>query len=305
MGSGDIERVLVVGAGTMGQQIALQCAIHGYDVHLYDVAEASLEAANQQILQYIAQLRFGERLSREEAAASRERIATFSDAAEAAAGVDLISESIPEEPELKGEVFGQFDTLCAPHTLFTTNTSTLAPSDFAEATGRPAHFAALHFHPPVWYANVVDVMPHPGTASETMRRLEAFARSIGQIPLVLEKESPGYVFNAMLQPILDTALRLAADEVAPLEDIDRAWMGITKMPVGPFGMMDRIGIDLVHHITERNLGPMAKFPQGRKTLDFLQAYVDRGELGVKTGRGFYDYPRAAYQQTGFVDGDQE
>lgn len=299
----DIRKVLVLGAGTMGQQIALQCAMHGYDVHLYDVDEAALEAAEKRISQFAAHLVVSGKLSREESDEALERIASFTDAAEAAEGVDLVSESIPEEPELKGQVFAQFDGLCAPDTLFTTNTSTLAPSEFAEATGRPERFAALHFHPPVWHANIVDVMPHPGTAAQTMERLEAFARSIGQIPLVLDKESPGYIFNAMLQQIIDAALRLAADGVAPLEDIDRAWMGIMKMPVGPFAMMDQIGLDLVLHITRRNLGPMAKFPDAQNLLGFLEDYVDRGHLGVKSGRGFYEYPNAAYKQAGFVDGE--
>lgn len=99
-----------------------------------------------------------------------------------ASQADLVSEAIPEDPKLKGEVFAQFNQLCPAHTIFTTNTSTLVPSMYADATGRPDRFAALHFHVYVWISSVVDIMPHPGTAVATLNLLEAFALRIGQIP---------------------------------------------------------------------------------------------------------------------------
>ncbi len=298
----EIERVLIIGAGTMGRQIALQCAMHGLDVHLYDVDQAALDDAQQGIRQYTAQLMYTGHLTHEQAAEARQRITTTTDPEAAADGVDLVSESIPEDAQLKGKVFGQFDRLCRAHTLFTTNTSTLLPSEFAEATGRPDRFAALHFHPPVWHANIADVMPHAGTDPATTERLMAFARRIGQIPLLIEKESRGYIFNAMLEALLNAALGLAANEVASPQDVDRAWMGITKMPIGPFGMIDMIGVDLVHHITAQAMGPMANFPKARKILDLLETRVDQGHLGAKTGQGFYAYPKAAFKQEGFVEG---
>lgn len=156
----DIRCVLIVGAGTMGQQIGLQCAMHGYEVVVYDIAPEALEVAHAQIKAYAAHLLNQTRLTRSEADATLARI-NFTTKPEDAARADLLSESVPEDPGLKAKVFAQFNKICPPQTVFTTNTSTLIPSMYAEATGRPGQFAALHFHTYVWDSNVVDIMPHP------------------------------------------------------------------------------------------------------------------------------------------------
>lgn len=180
----DIRHVFVVGAGTMGQQIALQCAMHGCDVTLYDLSPDALQTARARIQDHAAQLVSRQRLTEvaSRQALSRIRHTTQS---EAAADADLLSESVPEDPELKGRVFARFHAICPPRTIFTTDTSTLLPSMFAAATGRPAQFAAFHFHTYVWDANLVDVMPHSGTSPEVVQLLCDFARRIGQVPLVL------------------------------------------------------------------------------------------------------------------------
>ncbi len=236
--------------------------------------------------------------------ATRERalaaISTTADPAFAAAEVDLVSESVPEDPALKGGVLAQFDTLCPARTIFTTNTSTLLPSQFAEATGRPDRVVALHFHPPVWSSNVADVMPHAGTSPETTELVLAFARRIGQIPIYLRKESHGYVFNAVYRAMLDAALTLVANGVASVEDVDRAWMGITKTPIGLFGGMDAVGLNTVWDIAAywaRQTGDA----QAQTNADFVKTYLDRGCLGVKSGEGFYRYPDPAYAKPGFVE----
>ena len=296
----DVRRVLIIGSGTMGQQIGLQCATHGCQVVLYDIDPVALEAGMARMRAYAdEQVRTGiiDAGTRDRALAA---IATTTDPATAAADVDLVSESVPEDPALKGRVLGQFDALCPPRTIFTTNTSSLLPSMFAAATGRPDRFAALHFHQPVWSGNVVDVMPHPGTSQDTTELLLAFARRIGQIPIHLRKESYGYVFNAMYNAINTAAVTLVANGVASLQDVDRAWMGIFKMPIGPFGMLDDVGLDTVWHITDywaRQLGDA----QLRTNADFLKPYLDRGCLGTKTGEGFYRYPDPAYARPGFVE----
>jgi 3-hydroxybutyryl-CoA dehydrogenase len=295
--------VLIVGAGTMGQQIGLQCARCGYNVVLYDIAPHILETAMAQVKAYAAQLVTAEQLTQEEAGATLARITTTTNPQEAAAEADLISESVPEDPKLKRKVFAQFNELCPPRTIFTTNTSTLLPSTFAEATGRPAQFAALHFHQPVWECNVVDVMPHPGTSEETVALLQDFAKRIGQIPILLKKESNGYVFNAMLSALLRAALELAVNDVASVEDVDRAFMGVMKTPVGPFGIMDLVGLDTIWDITNYWAKRAFFARQLRKNANFLKEHVDQGHCGVKSGRGFYTYPDPAFQQPGFVEGE--
>jgi 3-hydroxybutyryl-CoA dehydrogenase len=298
----DIKRVLIVGAGTMGQEIGLQCAMHGYDVVIYDIAPDALESATARQKAILERLVAGGHLSQEQAKATLARIATTTDPGRAAAGADLLSESVPENPELKAKVFAQFNALCPAHTIFTTNTSSLVPSMFAEATGRPAQFAAFHFHHEVWVSNVVDIMPHPGTSEETVELLYAFAKRIGQIPILLKKENHGYVFNAMFNELNTAAVSLAANGIASIEDVDRAWMGVMKMPLGPFGWLDGIGLDTCCEIVEywaKTLGD----EQLQKNADFFKKYVSKGYLGVKSGRGFYTYPNPAYAQPGFITGE--
>jgi 3-hydroxybutyryl-CoA dehydrogenase len=300
---GDVRRILIIGAGTMGGEIGFQCARHGYDVVLYDSVPEALEAVLPRLKAYVEQFMAEGYFTRAEIEAALAGMSTNEDPREAAEDVDLVSESIPEDPELKGEVFARFNELCPPHTVFTTNTSTLLPSQFAKATGREPQFAALHFHTPVWMANVVDVMSHPGTSEETVALLRDFAERIGQIPIVLEKEHGSYVFNAMLNAMLTEAQTMAADGVASVEDIDRAWMGVMQTSIGPFGIMDLVGLDTVWRITDYWAKKVLR-PQLRRNADFVKEYIDKGYLGRKNGRGFYTYPNPAYEQPGFVQREQ-
>lgn len=296
----DIRKILMVGGGTMGQQIAFQCAAHGYDVSLYDVDESVLESACQRISDYAESLVTGGHLDRQAALNGLTRIKTTTSAAEAAGDADLLCEAVPEDPGLKGRVFAQFNQLCPDRTIFTTNTSLLVPSLIAEATGRPDRFLAFHFHQPAWIGNVADIMPHPGTSPEVVALVRDFAGSINQIPMVLNKENYGYVFNAMYSALTGAAITLAANGVASVEDVDRAWMGVMKTPVGPLGTLDVVGLDTVWHITEYFANALND-PQTRKNSDYLkQEYLDKGWLGVKSGRGFYTYPDPAFQSPTFV-----
>ena len=284
----DVRTVLIVGAGTMGQQIGLQCAMYGYNVTLYDISQSALRAATEQVKAYAAHLVAWGRLTRQEADAALARITTTNNPKQAAAQADLLSESVPEDPKLKGKVLAKFNRLCPAHTIFTTNTSELMPSVFAKETGRPEQFAAFHFHQHVWEANVADIMPHPGTSQATMELLRAFAESIGQVPIVLKKEHPAYVFNNMLNALSGAVLDLAINDVASVEDIDRAWTGVMKTLVGPFGILDFVGLDLAWQINEM-FAEVSGDTQHQARADFLKQYVDKGWLGVKSGRGFYTY----------------
>jgi 3-hydroxybutyryl-CoA dehydrogenase len=300
--SDDIQRVLILGAGIMGRQIGLQCARFGYEVRIYDIVPEALQSAEKQIETFAQEFVSEGMLSESEAAATLARITFTGDQALAAEEADLLSESLPEQPKLKGQVLGQFNALCPERTLFTTNSSSLVPSQFAAATGRPDRFCALHFHQPVWYANVVDIMPHPGTAAETVNLLYDFARRIDQIPIFVKREHPAYVFNAMLDAVLSSAMELAAEDVASVEEIDRAWMGITKMPIGPFGILDLVGIDLAYEITTQKTKWVSFFPKAKRVVNLLKVKVDQGHLGQKSGSGFYHYPHPVFEQPDFLTG---
>jgi 3-hydroxybutyryl-CoA dehydrogenase len=296
----DVQRVAIVGAGTMGQQIGFQCAGHGYDVVIYDVDASAIEAASRRIDAYAEGLENGGVITAEVRASALARITLTSNLAAAAADADLLSEAVPEDPDLKGRVLAQFNAACPPRTIFMTNTSTLLPSQFAQASGRGERLLALHFHLPVWVNNLVDVMPHAGTAPEVTQLVLAFARRIGQLPIELRREHNGYVFNSMYSALNSAAITLAQQGVATIEDIDRSWMHITKAPIGPLGALDAVGLDTVWSITDywaRRLDDQ----QLRANAAFLKAYVDRGDLGVKSGCGFYTYPDPAYAQPGFIE----
>lgn len=296
----NIHNILIVGAGTMGQQIALQCAMHNFTVKLYDIKAEALATAQARIEVYAQDIAANGWRTAGEMQDALARISTTTDPAEAAAGAHLLSESIPENPALKGKVFAQFNLLCPAETIFTTNTSSLVPSMIAMTTGRPERFAAMHFHTTVWISNVMDVMPHPGTAPEIVEILEGFGRRIGQIPIVLKKENHGYVFNAMLNALNTAAITLAANDVATPEDIDRAWMGVMKMPIGPMSILDGVGLDTVWKITNYWAG-VTRDPQLQANADYLKEnFIDQGKLGVKSGQGFYTYPNPAYTKTDFL-----
>ena len=298
----DVRRVLMIGSGTMGRAVGWQFATHGYDVVLYDTNERALVDTAAELDRFAQEFTDRGLLVAAEAREARARIGLESDAANAAQGVSLVSESVFENLDLKRQVFAQFHELCPPDAIFTTNTSFLLPSKIAGSTGRPGRFCAFHFHQPVWDSNVVDVMPHPGTHSEVVALLRRLAFRIDQVPIVLKKESPGYVFNAMLDAILSAAMQLRAEDVATIEDVDRAWMGITKMPIGPFGILDLVGIDLANDVVAEKTSLATFLPRVRRLRRLLRAKVEAGELGIKSGRGFYDYPEPAYQRPDFVAG---
>ena len=278
----EIEKVLVLGAGTMGQQIGWICAVHGLSVTLYDIAPGLLKEAEAGMEKLAARFVKTGHLTPAAADEAKARLTFTTDPDAAAAEADLVSESIPEDPALKGRVLGDFNGRCPARTLFTTNTSTLLPSMFAEATGRPDRFAALHFHD-VAISRVVDVMPHPGTSPETTETVRRFALRIGQEPVVLKKENSGYIFNTMLTAIIREALTLAANGVASVADIDRSWTGVTHMPAGPFGIMDSIGLKTVWKVNDY-WAAKTKDPQARANSDFVRTFIDQGRLGRKTGR---------------------
>ncbi len=296
----DVKKITIVGAGNMGQQITTQCAISGFNVVMYDLHQDIIDKALQRIQNLLAYLIRSGKITEKEAEAAEGRIKTTTSEKDAAANADILGESVPEDPEIKGKVFSLFNTLCPEHTIFTTNTSTLLPSTFANATGRPDKLVALHFHD-IRVTDIVDIMPHPGTSREVIELTCRFAEKLGQIPILLKKENPGYVFNHMLTNLFDSAQTLAENGIASIEEIDRSWMGVLRMDMGPFGIMDSIGIDTVWRVTDYR-AKEKNDKQIEKNAKFLKEYIDKGHLGQKSGRGFYSYPAPAFREPGFIRG---
>lgn len=292
-----IKRVLVVGAGTMGQQISLQCAVHGFPVVLNDVSEEHLERGRTSLRNFAAQMTQDLNLNPSTTDDAIGRIEWIADPTAAAEDIDLLIESVPEDVWLKRRVFAQFDKVCPTHTLFATNTSTLLPGELAKHSRRPKQFAALHFHPNVWDSNVVDVMPGNSSAPGIVETLREFALAIGQHPIVFDREYRGYVVNRFLFGVFREAMSIAAKGVVSPEEIDQAFKGVLKAEAGPFGLMDRIGLDTMLSINDfwckRLLQIPRLDPTFRRNRKLLLSYVEKGHLGVKSGQGFYRYPISA------------
>lgn len=297
----EIKKVVVVGTGTMGGQIGFQCAVSGFQTVMCDINEASLDGCRSSHRRF-AEVFVAKRGSSQEVVdAAVARLSYTDDLAQACRDADLVSESVPEDPEIKRAVYAQLNRCCPDHTILTTNTSTLLPSQFAESTGRPDRFLALHFANPVWDANIGEVMPHPGTDPEVFERVLEFVAEIGMVPIRLEKEQNGYIINSLLMPLLIAAQGLITNDVATHEDVDRTWMISTKMPVGPFGIMDLIGLETIFNVV-RYWAETDGDEELRKNAVFIKKrFVDRGRLGVKSGEGYYSYPGPAFAQEGFLE----
>ncbi len=291
-----IKNVTIIGTGTLGSRIGLQAAISGYRVIFYDISDSALEKTKPLIDKIIAQLIKAETFDASKKSETLSRISYTTDLKIALADCDFISESVTEELSIKEKVWKQIGELAPAKTIFTTNTSYLLPSQLAAISGRPQKFCAFHFHD-VFYARVVDIMPHPTTDPSMIPLLQELGKSLNQVPVIVKKESPGYIFNFMLMAVLGAAGRLKTKDIASIEDIDRSWMVNFHMPTGPFGIIDNIGLDTAWHVVkERDDTPSQAFAK------LLKEYIDQGKLGEKTGEGFYKYPKPAYRDSGFLIG---
>jgi len=298
----EVKKVCILGAGTMGIDISLTCAGRGYEAAVYEVSEEALQRAPTRQKERLAMLASVGAISQSEEGqmeAGLVRIRFTADAEKAAENADLLIEAVPEDVPLKRKVHAQFEKLLPAHAIMTTNTSSLLVSDIEDAISRGDKFAALHFH---GVQALVDIMRGPRTSPETVDVLERFTRSLGRVPMVMKKERRGYVHNTLLGGLLRAAFELVLGGYADVEDVDRAYMLVTGLPYGPFGMMDGIGLDIIVQVASSGMNVTEELdPQ--QVIDFWRPYVERGELGVKTGKGFYTYPNPAFQQPGFLTGE--
>ena len=293
----EIQTVCYVGAGTMGCYNSIAAAVSGYDVVLYDVDAATLLRVPERHAEMAAFLVGGGYCTQQDIPAALQRVSVVADLRQATAAADLVSESVFERLDIKRETHRQLDEVCPPHTILTTNSSALLVSEIESAVLRGDRFAALHSH---LGAPLVDIVGGPRTSAATIDILQRYVRSTGGVPLLLKKEYPGYVLNAMLGPLLGCALLLVTDGVATPEAIDRAWMAARKAPMGPFGMMDLFGVNVIHDSWQYRREDPFTAGLRPKILALLQPMIDRGEIGMKSGRGFYRYPGPNYQQPGFL-----
>lgn len=289
----EINKICIIGAGTLGTRVALQAAISGFEVRIYDLSTELLERSKSTMQKILHQLSKAGSVNPNASQEIVNRILFTTSAKEAIEDADFVNESVTEELDIKIKVWKQFGEIAPAKTWFTSNTSYLLPSQLAEATARPERFCAFHFHD-VFYSRVVDIMPHPLTDPEMIPMLEKLGRELNQVPVLVKKENHGYIFNAMLLALLGAAGKLLTKEVASIEDIDRSWMVNFHMPMGPFGIMDSIGLDTSWHVVH-NLPDKAS----QAFAELLKTYIVKGKLGEKSGEGFYSYPNPAYKNPDF------
>ena len=290
----DIKNICILGAGHLGSRIALQAAVAGLYVKVYDIEQRRLDFSLNTMRKLLPKLPTSGQILKEQEDDILARIQFTLDPMEAVKDADLISESVTEELEIKKKVWRQFGAIAPPKTIFTTNTSYMLSSMYAEDSGRPDKFCAFHFHD-VFCSRVVDIMPHSGTDPIIISILEDLGRKLNQVPVVLRKENSGYLFNTLLLALLGAAAKLLNREVASFQDIDRAWMVNFHMPMGPFGIMDSVGLDTAWHI-------ISTLPDrhSQAFAGLLRTYLNAGKLGEKSGAGFYSYPNPEYKNPDFI-----
>ncbi|AOH87228.1 hypothetical protein AWL63_24015 (plasmid) [Sphingomonas panacis] len=266
---------------------------------MYDISAQSLDTSRASHGTYADAFRAEGKLSEEEAALVLARLSYESDLSKAAADVDIVSESVTEALDIKKATYEALSTHCPPRTIFTTNTSTMLPSEIAKFTDRPGRLLACHVARPIWDHPILEIMPHAGTDPALVTDIVDFARRIQLVPILLKKEQPAYVSNSIMAAFITSALDLVSRGVASFEDVDRVWMIGTGAPLGPIASVDMMGIGTVYnalsHLAEN---------EGRSELlpitEYLRTnFVDKGALGARSGQGFYTYPNPHFEQDDF------
>lgn len=299
----NFKHITVAGSGVLGSQIAYQTAFKGFQVSVYDINDQALERAKERIAELKPHYRQDLGATQEETDQALDRISFHSDLAQAVADADLVIEAVPEVVSIKTEFYAKLGQAAPAKTVFATNSSTLLPSQFADATGRPERFLALHFANEIWKNNTAEIMKHPGTDMQVFQDVIDFAKAIGMVALPLHKEQPGYILNSLLVPLLEAAQRLLVREVADVETIDKTWMVATGAPLGPFAILDVVGITTAYNIGQAKAEATGDEEFVRVANLLKTEYVDKGKLGRATGEGFYKYPNPSFADPDFLKAD--
>ena len=293
MGGLIIRKVGKIGVGVMGSNVAWACVVNGLETYLFDQSGDQLKKAMEKIKGWL----FNGKLSPEAAKAAWNRLHPCASLKEALSGVDLAFESVYEDLEVKKKVHAEIGRLAPPHVLMGTNASSLLCTPLAEASGRPDKFFNMNFTDP-HTEQLVELMWNPKTSEATQKAALRWARTLKMVPIVCKTELMGYSFNRVWRAIKKEVLYVTNLGASDPEDIDRAWILSFGTPMGPFGMMDQIGLDTIQKIEMRYYEASGDVRD--KPPKILNDLVAAGHLGEKTGRGFYTYPNPAYTQPGWL-----
>jgi 3-hydroxybutyryl-CoA dehydrogenase len=285
---GEIRNVTVVGAGTMGSQIALQTALAGrYQVTLVDAVAGQLERARTQNRKLVDRAVDKGRLTKERADEALDRITESNNLDKAAKEADLVIEAVIEDFDTKKGVFAALGRAAKKDAILASNSSTIAISRLAELTGNAERCCNMHFFHPVTVMQLCEVVKGPRTSDETVNIATAFVRSIDRTPVVLNKEIWGFIVNRILFAASEEAMQLLEGGYASAEDIDIAVQKGLNWPMGPFHLLDFSGLDIFYGaMKDRH-----RQGEGGDAPEVLRKLVEDGNLGRKSGRGFFEYEK--------------
>ena len=275
-----IKKIGIIGAGFMGRQIANWSALHNYIIHIYDIDSEVIENAKEFITKA---------LKRKHEEKVINNIKYFNNFESALKDVDLVIEAVLEDLNVKKKVFSQIEDYVSENTIIATNSSSFPISKIEDSIQKRDRLLNLHFYAPINVRPMVDIMRGTQTSDEVFEQGRQWIESIECTPLILKKHSFGFLFNRIWRAVKRECLHMWAEGVAEVENMDEAWRIFTGMPMGPFTMMDGIGLDVIYNV-ESSYYQESQDPKD-KPPDKLREMVERGELGIKTGSGFYQYKR--------------
>jgi 3-hydroxybutyryl-CoA dehydrogenase len=289
-----ISKMAEIGVGTMGSTVAWACAINGLEVYLYDRSRQIIDSAAARLRNWFSDGNMSQQQEQEAIG----RIHPCYDLHEALASVDLAFESVYEDLEVKKEVLAEIGRIAPPRVWIGSNTSSFLCTPLAKASGRPDRFFCMNWSDPRHNEKLVMLMWNAETSLETKQAAVEWARTVKMVPVITRKDIMGYSFNRIWRAVKKESLYVAEIGASNPEDIDRAWMLLFGTDQGPFGLMDQIGLDTVRAIEMRYYE--ASGDERDKPPAILDNLIAAGNLGVKTGKGFYTYPNPAYQQPGWL-----
>lgn len=282
-----VRHILVVGAGAMGRQIAMSAALVGYTATVQDISPDMLEAASTELAAWAAGRVAKGKLDAAASRTSLGRLAFTTDLETAAAAADFVIEAATERLDVKTGIFDTLGRSAPAHAVLATNSSTLGSSKVAAVSGRPDRVCNMHFFNPALVMKCVEVVRHAGTSRATIETTLELARRLGKEPVLINREIPGFIANRLMGAIQREALALAEAGIASIADIDTTARSALGHPMGPFQLMDMVGLDVIDFIaqaTHAETGDPADAPHAT-----VAGLVAAGKMGRKTGAGFYAY----------------